>query len=130
LSIALLWVVNRWWQKRKLLAHQPLKEIADIARLSLKDLESGEDSRDAIIQCYDRMSHVVDAKRGLYREHSMTPAEFVSRLEKAGLPRGPVTRLTRLFESARYGGHVSDAVEINEAKACLTSILKYCGEPQ
>lgn len=132
LSVVLLWGVNRWWQKRKELmsAHQPLKEIANIARLSLKDLEAGEDSRDAIIQCYDRMSHVVDAKRGLYREHSMTPAEFVSRLEKAGLPRGPVTRLTRLFESARYGGHASDAVEINEAKACLTSILEYCGEPQ
>jgi hypothetical protein len=132
LSVVLLWFANRWWQKQKELmsARQPLKEIADIARRSLKDLESGQDSRDAIIQCYDRMSHVVDAKRGLYREHSMTPAEFVSRLEQAGLPPGPVTRLTRLFESVRYGGHASDATEINEAKACLTSILKYCGEPQ
>ncbi len=132
LGVALLWALNRWWEKQKELfsARQPLKDIADIARLSLKELESNQDSKDAIIQCYDRMSNVVDAKRGLRREYAMTPAEFASRLERAGLPREPVTRLTRLFESVRYGGHVSGTPEINEAAACLTSILKYCGETQ
>ena len=132
LGIALLWVLNYWWKKQKELisARQPLKEIADIARLSLKDLASGKDSKDAIIQCYERMSNVVSAKRGLHREYAMTPAEFASRLERAGLPREPLTRLTRLFESVRYGGYVSGAPEINEAVTCLTSILKYCGEAQ
>ena len=130
LGIALLWALNRWWEKQKelFLARQPLKDIADIARLSLKDLASGRDSNDAIIQCYDRMSNVVGAKRGLRRENAMTPAEFASRLERAGLPLEPVTRLTRLFESVRYGGRVSGVPEIDEAVACLTSILKYCGE--
>ena len=132
LGIVLLWALNRWWQKQKELfpARQPLKDIADIARLSLKNIESGKDSKDAIIQCYDRMSNAVNAKRSLQREYSMTPAEFASRLERAGLPREPVARLTRLFESVRYGGHVSGAPEINEAVTCLTSILKYCGEAQ
>ncbi len=132
LSIALLRVINHWWQKQKelLSARQPLKEIADIARQSLKDLESGQDSNDAIIQCYDRMSRVVDVKRGLHREYSMTPTEFAACLEKAGLPRGPVTRLTRLFESVRYGGHASGAPEIAEATACLTAVLNYYGETQ
>ena len=132
LGIALLWALNRWWEKQKELfsARQPLKEIADIARLSLKNIEAGQDSKDAIIQCYDRMSNVVGAKRGLQREYSMTPAEFASRLERAGLPREPVIRLTRLFESVRYGGRVSGAPEIDEAVTCLTSILKYCGEAQ
>jgi len=132
LGIALLWALNRWWEKQKELfsARQPLKDIADIARLSLKNIEAGQDSKDAIIQCYDRMSNVVGAKRGLQREYSMTPAEFASRLERAGLPREPVIRLTRLFESVRYGGRVSGAPEIDEAVTCLTSILKYCGETQ
>ena len=127
-----LWILNRWWEKQKELrsARQPLKEIADIARLSLKDIEAGQDSRDAIIQCYERMSSAVGARRGLQREYSTTPAEFASRLERAGLPREPITRLTRLFESVRYGGRVSGATEINEAVSCLTSILKYCGETQ
>jgi len=130
LGIAVLWVVIRWWEKQKDLfsAHKPLKDIADIARLSLKNIEAGQDSNDAIIQCYDRMSHVVNSKRGLQREYSMTPAEFASRLENAGLPREPVERLTRLFESVRYGGRVSGTPEITEAVSCLTSILKYCGE--
>lgn len=127
-GIALIWIVNRWWEKQKALnsASQPLKDIADIARLSLKKLEDGQDATDAIIQCYESMSHVVGAKRGLEREYFMTPAEFASQLERAGIPRGPVTRLTRLFESVRYGGHVSGTAEIGEAVICLKSIVQYC----
>jgi hypothetical protein len=49
-------------------------------------------------------------------------------LEKAGLPREPVNRLTRLFESVRYGARTSAQSDVDEAIACLTSILKYCGE--
>jgi hypothetical protein len=130
LGIVLLWTLTRWWKKQKELfsARQSLREIADITHISLKDLESGGDSNDAIIQCYDRMSNVVVAKRGLHRGYSMTPAEFATGLERVGLPREPVNRLTRLFESVRYGGHVSSTPEIDEAVACLTSILKYCGE--
>lgn len=127
-----MWALNRWWERQKDLfsARQPLKDIADIARLSLKNIKAGQDSNDDIIQCYDHMSNAVNAKRGLHREKAMTPAEFASRLERAGLPREPVTRLTRLFESVRYGGRVSGTPEIDEAVACLSSILKYCGEAQ
>ena len=114
--------------KQLISRQKPLTEIAEIARASLKDIASGQNSNNVIIQCYERMSHVVGAKRGLHREHAMTPTEFASRLERAGVPRGPILRLTRLFESVRYGGHASGQPEIDEAVACLTSILKYCGE--
>ena len=132
ISIILAWVIYRWWERQKeiLASRPPLKEIADIARLSLKNIEEGLNSDDAIIQCYERMSNVVNSKRGLQRERAMTPAEFASRLERAGLPREPVDRLTRLFESTRYGAHKSGTPEITEAVTCLTSILKYCGEAQ
>jgi hypothetical protein len=131
LTALVIWRVNRWMARRNEILNlgRPLDEIAEIARTSLKELSQGTtSSHDTIIQCYERMSRVVESKRGLNRDFSMTPAEFAVRLEKAGLPRGPVERLTHLFESVRYGARISEPPDIDEAVACLTSILKYCGE--
>jgi hypothetical protein len=75
------------------------------------------------------MSEVVSARRGLLRPDAATPREFAERLEHAGLPAEAVNRLTRLFESVRYGTRKSDESDINEATACLASILQACGEP-
>ncbi|NWG05982.1 MAG: DUF4129 domain-containing protein [Chloroflexi bacterium] len=108
---------------------KPLKEIARIARSSLRELKAdGMDSTDVIMNCYFRMSRVVADKRKLTRADSMTPAEFASQLEQAGLPGDAVRRLTRLFEGVRYGDRRSGPRDVNEAVACLTSILTYCGE--
>ena len=126
-----LWRVNRMLNLRKETADvlPALDEIAGIARASLRELSSGQGSaQDKIIQCYADMSRVVVARRGLYREYAMTASEFAARLEKAGLPRDPVNRLTHLFESVRYGARTSAQGEVDEAITCLTSILKYCGE--
>jgi hypothetical protein len=130
MAILFIWTLNRWWIKQKeIMAARPsLTKIAAIARASLKELETGRDSDDAIIQCYERMSHVVGSKQGLHRANAMTPSEFAARLERSGLPREAVSRLTHLFESIRYGGHVSGPRETTEAISCLTSILNYCGE--
>ena len=106
-----------------------LDEIVRIARSSLRDLSSGRESTDVIMNCYFRMSDVVADKRSLKRGTSMTPAEFAVRLERAGLPADAVKRLTRLFENVRYGGYRTGPKEVNEAVACLTTILNYCGEP-
>ena len=131
LAAVFVWQVNRWWTLNKVTSEAPpaLDEIAGVARASLYDLSLGQGSaRDKIIQCYTDMSRVVDARRGLYREYAMTASEFAARLEKAGLPREPVNRLTHLFESVRYGARNSSHGDVDEAIACLTSILKYCGE--
>jgi len=134
-GIVLLIAVFFWWIYRWRMLHREtsgtyqLDEIAEIARASLSDLSSGQGSaQDVIIQCYRDMSRVVVARRGLYREYAMTASEFAVRLEKAGLPREPVNRLTHLFESVRYGARTSAQGDVDEAIACLTSILKYCGE--
>lgn len=108
--------------------NKSLDKIARIARSSLRDLSSGRESTDVIMNCYFRMSDVVADKRKLQRGAAMTPAEFAMRLEQAGLPGEAVKKLTRLFESVRYGGHRSGPTEVNEAVACLTTILHYCGE--
>jgi len=130
LAAFLFWRINRWWSLFKPTAKSPspLDEIAEAARLSLRNLSSNGSTHDKIIQCYADMTRVVDARRGLFREYAMTPAEFALRLENAGLPREPVIRLTRLFEAVRYGARTSTQGDVNEAIACLTSILKYCGE--
>lgn len=130
LAAFIFWRINRWWILRKLTATtpNPLDEIAKVARTSLRNLSSVDSAQDKIIQCYADMSRVVDVRRGLYREFAMTPSEFAVRLQNAGLPPEPVARLTRLFESVRYGARTSAQRDVDEAIACLTSILKYCGE--
>ena len=134
-AIALIWLVVIWllysgWKRYiSLNTKKPLDEIAKIARSSLNDLSSGRNSSDVIINCYLRMSDVVSDKRHLHRTTAMTPREFASHLEQAGLPGDAVTRLTRLFEGVRYGARKSGPQDINEAVSCLKTILHYCGEP-
>jgi hypothetical protein len=128
--LALAWGLSRWWQRLNHLRSlsKPLDVLAVIAQSSLDDLAAGYDWDDVIVNCYARMSDAVSRKRGLTRKDAMTPAEFARRLEQAGLPGDPVRRLTRLFESVRYGARKSSQNEINEAISCLTAILHYCGE--
>lgn len=105
---------------------ESLEKIAKVARSSLRELTSGRDTTDVILKCYFRMSDAVADSRNLHRRDSMTPAEFATRLERAGLPGEAVSRLTRLFEAVRYGGHRSAQKDIQEAVACLNAILTHC----
>ena len=104
-----------------------LQDLARAARSALKDLSDGRDWEDAVIRCYVRMSEALGQERGLHRQQAMTPQEFASRLEQAGLPSDPIRRLTRLFEKARYGGRKSSREDVNEAVTCLTAILQAVG---
>lgn len=129
--LVVAWRLVRWWQRIQQLRSlsKPLGDLAAIAQSSLDDLAAGYDWDDVVVNCYARMSDAVSRKRGLVRRDTMTPAEFARRLEQAGLPGDPVRRLTRLFESVRYGDKRSSQKEINEAVSCLKAILHYCGEP-
>jgi hypothetical protein len=122
-------IIYRGWRSRSSReTRNPLEGLGEAARLALDDLAAGLDGIDSIILCYARMSEVIMQKRNMERGVSRTASEFAMRLESAGLPADSVHRLTRLFESARYGAHESQPVEIEEAKACLTDIARYCGE--
>jgi len=123
------WKLYRIWRELNPSGAGSLKEIAKVARASLRDISDGRESTDVILNCYFRMSDAVADKKRLRRDLAMTPAEFAHRLEQSGLPGDAVRRLTRLFESVRYGNHKTGPKEINEAVACLTAILQYCGEP-
>ncbi len=96
--LLLAWATMRWWLRFRTHRHSSLDDIAGIAHSSLDDLAAGRDWGDVIIQSYVRMSAVIGANRGLHRAQAMTPREFASRLERAGLPADAVRRLTNLFE--------------------------------
>jgi len=123
------WKLYRVWRELNQSGAGSLKEIAKVARASLRDISDGRESTDVILNCYFRMSDAVADRKRLRRDLAMTPAEFAHRLEQSGLPSDAVHRLTRLFESVRYGNHKAGPKETNEAVACLTAILNYCGEP-
>lgn len=124
------WAGYAWLRRQNELLDtpNPFENIKKAARVSLGELSAPGASGDAIIRCYENMSKAVDQRRGLHRGYSMTAAEFAERLKNSGLPEEPVTRLTRLFESARYGARQATQREIDEAVLCLTSILAFCGE--
>ena len=128
--LLLLWAAYRWWLGP--LGQRPsgMASIRDIARASLDDIASGRDWGDVIIQSYVRMNEAVSTRRGLLRAAAVTPREFAERLEQAGLPAQAVGRLTRLFEAVRYGSKASSQSDVNEAVACLNSILQACGQAQ
>ncbi len=126
--LVLLWFLYRWWMRQGSRRASDLDLIRNIAQASLSDLAAGREWNDVIIQSYVRMNEAVGARRGLARHHAATPREFARRLEESGLPAYAVDRLTRLFESARYGGRTSSQTDINEAVACLNSILEACGQ--
>jgi hypothetical protein len=128
--LTLLWLAYRWWTRSNRRSDSNSDLFGAIAQSSLQDLAAGRDWSDVIIQSYVRMSEAVSSRRGMQRAPAVTPSEFAARLEQAGLPALAVSRLTRLFESARYGAHASSQLEVNEAVACLNSILQACGQPQ
>ncbi|MBT3314027.1 MAG: DUF4129 domain-containing protein [Anaerolineae bacterium] len=108
---------------------KPLDNFGNIARASLDDLSEGQEWEDVIINAYMQMSEIARDRRGVLRQQAMTPSEFMSRLEFAGLPPDPIRRLTRLFEKVRYSGKRAAENEIDEARACLKAIAAACGEP-
>jgi len=128
--LALLWAAYRWWAGSATRKLSELGEIGAIAQASLNDIAAGREWTDVIIQSYARMNETVSRWRGLQRHWAATPREFAERLEQAGLPVQAVGRLTRLFESARYGVRPSSQSDINEAIACLNSILQACGQAE
>jgi hypothetical protein len=129
-GIGFAWYLSRQFAFRRTFPAPdlPLDAIAAAARASLHDLSEGRDWEDSILRCYARMTEVVARKRGYQRDAHITPSEFASSLEMAGLPSHAVRRLTNLFESVRYGARDSAPRDNADAVDCLRQVLHYCGE--
>ncbi|GMQ77929.1 MAG: hypothetical protein BMS9Abin02_0420 [Anaerolineae bacterium] len=114
-----IFIIRRPWQKD----NRTLDMIAAEAEAALANIRSGGDLRDAVLRCYFEMSQGLRKSMGIVREEGMTPREFESALTDSGLPTNSVHRLTRLFESVRYGRHEASEGEIREAVDSLEEII-------
>lgn len=115
-----------FWRRSRRPA-RPLEQLAQQAREALDALQAGDDLKDTVMRCYYNMLRVVHEKRGIRRQQDVTPREFESYLEEAGLPGEYVRQLTRLFEEVRYGAKVAGEDEEREAVVCLRAIVEACG---
>ncbi len=126
--LALLWAMRLVWLRLS----EPggdlgLVELGREAERAAREIEAGADFKDAVTRCYADMSRVLSEQRGISRGQAVTPREFERRLLAAGLPAGPVSRLTRLFEGVRYGGAAPAADEQQAALEALRDIAAACG---
>jgi hypothetical protein len=101
----------------------PLQQLAKEAQDAIDALKAGSDLANTIIRCYYEMNRVLLEQRGFKRDKAMTPREFERDLVGVGLPSEQVRKLTRLFESVRYGTKVSDEEEERQAIESLSLIV-------
>ncbi|HZP71782.1 MAG TPA: DUF4129 domain-containing protein [Gaiellaceae bacterium] len=104
-----------WLQHRKELAGRPLlpertaaEDVAASITDAIDDLEAEPDPRRAVIAAYARMETAF-GRNGLTRRPSETAVEYLRRiLLGLGSRSEPVTRLTGLFEQAKFSHHRID----------------------
>jgi len=125
---AILGVVWMWWQRRqKNIQHDTTELLAREAQQAARTLEAGSDLKDTVLRCYRDMSQVLSDSQNIRRQKAMTPREFERRLAEVGLGDNHIQRLTRLFESVRYGGNTATEREKREAVDCLNAIARTYG---
>jgi hypothetical protein len=97
-------------------------ELAQAISDAIDDLEAEPDARKAVIAAYARMEGVL-ARHGLPRRPSETPFEYLARVLTDLRARSEsVSRLTSLFERAKFSRHAIDLRMKNEAIAALGAI--------
>ena len=125
--LALLSVGITIWLRTRPATSAPLEMLGLEAREAIQEIQQGADFKDTVMRCYVEMSRILSEERGIHRDEAMTPREFERRLRSTGLPPAPIERLTRLFETVRYGAQTPADDEEQEAIHCLTAIAEACG---
>jgi Domain of unknown function (DUF4129)/Family of unknown function (DUF6338) len=128
LAIGAAWFYYTWRTRKKRTA-VPLdaeRTVAEDFALSIgdaiDDLEAEPDARRAVIAAYARMEAVL-ARNGLRRRPSETPLEYLRRILLGLTARGDsVSRLTSLFEQAKFSRHEIDAGMKEDAIGALREI--------
>ena len=117
-------------QRRRKSAMKPLPipeagvadDLAATIGIAIDDLEAEPDARRAVIAAYARMEAAL-ARHGLRRRPSETPLEYLRQVlvELTSRPE-PVSRLTELFEQAKFSRREIDSGMKLDAIAALRSI--------
>ncbi|HEX5245571.1 MAG TPA: DUF4129 domain-containing protein [Gaiellaceae bacterium] len=108
---------------------RPQEEVALALDESLDDLRSEPDLRRAIIAAYARMERTLGGA-GIPRRPSETPFEYLARaLEALDASAGAVTRLTDLFEWAKFSQHEPEPAMRDDAIDALVSLRDELRQP-
>jgi hypothetical protein len=97
----------------------PLRESMDAGRI---DLESIVDPREAVLACYAQMRRAA-VSAGTELDDSDTPVETLARLlQRHRVSKSSSTRLTELFQKARFSPHQIDESMRREALEALEEV--------
>jgi hypothetical protein len=108
--------------KEPLLPEDPAEAVAAILDDTLQDLYEERDPRRAVVAAYARMERAL-AAHGLPRQRSEAPAEYLERtLEELSASASSASRLTRLFEWARFSDHPVEPGMKTEAIQALEAV--------
>jgi hypothetical protein len=133
ISLVVIAVGGGWlyyaWRTRKKRTAIPLDREQTVAEDfaasigdAIDDLENEPDARRAVIAAYARMENVL-ARNGLKRRPSETPVEYLRRILLGLTSRGDsVSRLTSLFEQAKFSRHEIDVSMKLDAIGALREI--------
>jgi Domain of unknown function (DUF4129) len=100
----------------------PAEAVAAILDDTLQDLYDERDARKAVVATYARMERAL-AAHGLPRQRSEAPAEYLERaLEELSASASSASRLTRLFEWARFSDHPVEPGMKTEAIQALEAV--------
>lgn len=109
-------------------AHEPdpgddtAEALAAILDDTLQDIRDERDPRRAVVAAYARMERAL-AAHGLPRQRSEAPAEYLERaLEELSASASSASRLTRLFEWARFSDHPVEPGMKEEAIQALEAV--------
>jgi hypothetical protein len=104
-------------------------DVAAVLDDTLDDLRAEADPRRAVIAAYVRLERVL-AAHGVPRRRAETEEEFLERMLRAlDVSRAPASRLTALFERARFSSHAVDSGMKDEAIGALEQVRDELAPP-
>lgn len=127
IALVILFIAFLWFRLRPTGVNEEqstLELLVDEAQETLQNLRSGGNLKDTVIRCYHDMCMILAEHQGVRRRRAMTPREFQDHLSKIGLANDHIERLTKLFETVRYGGQSSTQSTAREAELCLETIVE------
>lgn len=122
--LLLLWAWGRLRRRSSQFQSGPTlpQDLAQDLDLSLEELASGGDPRQAVIAAYGRMRRTL-ARVGVAERASETPLEYLERaLLQLRASRAALVRLTELFEIARFSHHPVLGSMRQEAESALRGL--------
>jgi hypothetical protein len=120
---AVLFVTWRLWRARP----RPIEDLAEITKQYAHELRTGSPVQETILRCYREMCQLLSERSHIEISRAMTAREFEARLAQMGIHEEHISRLSRLFEWARYSAGQPTPEQEAEALKLLEEIARAYG---